>query len=182
MDKVKRIFALFISTASYGFFAFISFFFSFQVNELKEKGNQALNAEKFDEAIAAYTEAIGLDGKNHVLYSNRSAAYAKAGKFAEALEDAEKTIELNPTWAKGYSRKGAAASGLCDYMKAIEAYNEGKLVSYVFIPKGHIKLMNFYDADCFFFCQKINITLNFLVDCCVFFLCKKKSEMPDVLV
>lgn len=70
-----------------------------------------------------------MDGKNHVLYSNRSAAYAKAGKFAEALEDAEQTIKLNPTWAKGYSRKGAAAAGLGDYMKAFEAYNEGKKVT-----------------------------------------------------
>ncbi|KAH8328325.1 hypothetical protein KR067_008031, partial [Drosophila pandora] len=96
-----------------------------QVNELKEKGNQALNAEKFDEAVAAYTEAITLDGQNHVLYSNRSAAYAKAGKFQEALEDAETTIKLNPSWPKGYSRKGAAAAGLQDFMKAFEAYNEG---------------------------------------------------------
>ncbi|XP_016985697.1 stress-induced-phosphoprotein 1 [Drosophila rhopaloa] len=96
-----------------------------KVNELKEKGNQALNAEKFDEAVAAYTEAISLDGQNHVLYSNRSAAFAKAGKFQEALEDAERTIILNPTWPKGYSRKGAAAAGLHDYMKAFEAYNEG---------------------------------------------------------
>ncbi|XP_017003745.2 stress-induced-phosphoprotein 1 [Drosophila takahashii] len=96
-----------------------------KVNELKERGNQALNAEKFDEAVAAYTEAIALDGQNHVLYSNRSAAFAKAGKFQEALEDAEKTVQLNPTWPKGYSRKGAAAAGLHDYMKAFEAYNEG---------------------------------------------------------
>ncbi|KAH8412510.1 hypothetical protein KR009_002731, partial [Drosophila setifemur] len=96
-----------------------------QVNELKEKGNKALSAEKFEEAVAAYTEAISLDGQNHVLYSNRSAAYAKAGKFQEALEDAEKTIQLNPSWAKGYSRKGAAAAGLQDFMKAFEAYNEG---------------------------------------------------------
>ncbi|EDW11236.1 hypothetical protein AWZ03_009066 [Drosophila navojoa] len=96
-----------------------------KVNELKEKGNTALNAEKFDEAIAAYTEAIALDANNHVLYSNRSAAFAKAGKFKEALEDAEKTISLNPTWPKGYSRKGVAAAGLRDYMKALEAYNEG---------------------------------------------------------
>ncbi|XP_052838044.1 stress-induced-phosphoprotein 1 [Drosophila gunungcola] len=96
-----------------------------KVNELKEKGNQALNAEKFDEAVAAYTEAISLDGQNHVLYSNRSAAFAKAGMFQEALEDAEKTIELNPTWPKGYSRKGVAAAGLHDFMKAFGAYNEG---------------------------------------------------------
>ncbi|XP_017075435.1 stress-induced-phosphoprotein 1 [Drosophila eugracilis] len=96
-----------------------------KVNELKEKGNKALNAEKFDEAVSAYTEAISLDGQNHVLYSNRSAAFAKAGKFQEALEDAEKTIELNPTWPKGYSRKGVAAAGLHDYMKAFAAYNEG---------------------------------------------------------
>lgn len=96
------------------------------MNELKEKGNQALNAEKFDEAVAAYTEAITLDGKNHVLYSNRSAAYAKAGKYQEALEDAETTIKLNPSWPKGYSRKGAAAAGLQDFMKAFEAYNEGR--------------------------------------------------------
>lgn len=68
-----------------------------------------------------------MDATNHVLYSNRSAAYAKAGKFAEALEDAEKTVSLNPTWPKGYSRKGAAAAGLGDFMKAFEAYNEGKL-------------------------------------------------------
>jgi len=105
-------------------------FLFLQVNELKERGNQALNAEKFDEAVAAYTEAIALDGQNHVLYSNRSAAFAKAGKFQEALEDAEKTIQLNPTWPKGYSRKGAAAAGLHDYMKAFEAYNEGKSLGY----------------------------------------------------
>jgi stress-induced-phosphoprotein 1 len=47
-----------------------------------------------------YTQAIDIDSSNHVLYSNRSAAYAKAGEYEKALEDAEKTVQLKPDWAK----------------------------------------------------------------------------------
>lgn len=97
-----------------------------QVTQLKEKGNKALTENKFDEAIAAYTEAISFDGKNHVLFSNRSAAYAKAGKYEEALKDANETVQLNPTWPKGYSRKGSALSYLQKYAEAFEAFQEGE--------------------------------------------------------
>lgn len=92
---------------------------------LKEQGNKALAENKFDEAIKLYTEAISYDDKNQILYSNRSAAYAKAGKFEEALADAEKTIELYPTWPKGYSRKGVALAGLQKYADAFQAYSKG---------------------------------------------------------
>lgn len=86
-----------------------------------------MSANNFDGAIAAYSEAISLDDKNHVLYSNRSAAYAKAGRYQEALKDAEKTIELNPSWSKGYSRKGSALAGLQRYQEAFMAYQKGWL-------------------------------------------------------
>jgi tetratricopeptide (TPR) repeat protein len=45
-------------------------------------------------------DAINIDPKNHVLYSNRSAAYASLKKYKEALEDAEKCIDIKPDWAK----------------------------------------------------------------------------------
>lgn len=96
-----------------------------QVAVLKDKGNAALAEQNFDEAIKFYTEAIAIDGSNHVLYSNRSAAYAKAGKYESALDDAEKTVQIKPDWAKGYSRKGAAFSYLGRKDDAIAAYEEG---------------------------------------------------------
>lgn len=95
------------------------------MNALKETGNKALAEDKFDEAVAAYTEAIKLDPKNHVLFSNRSAAHAKAGNYEEALKDAEETIKLNPTWPKGYSRKGSALSYMQKYVEAFEVYQKG---------------------------------------------------------
>ena len=51
-------------------------------------------------AIDRYTQAITLNRNNHVLFSNRSAAYARVGKFSEALEDAKRCHELKPDWPK----------------------------------------------------------------------------------
>lgn len=51
-------------------------------------------------AIDRYTEAITLNRNNHVLFSNRSTAYARVGKFTEALEDAKRCHELKPDWPK----------------------------------------------------------------------------------
>lgn len=98
---------------------------SAQVEELKSKANAAFSAGKCDEAINLYSQAIGLDGNNHVLYSNRSAAFAKANKYEEALKDAEKCIELKPDFGKGYSRKGAALSFLKRFDEAVEVYEAG---------------------------------------------------------
>ncbi|EYU26825.1 hypothetical protein MIMGU_mgv1a003301mg [Erythranthe guttata] len=94
-------------------------------DEAKAKGNAAFSAGNFDDAVAHFTDAIGLAPTNHVLYSNRSAAYASLNKFSEALSDAEKTVELKPDWGKGYSRLGAAHMGLRSYDDAVSSYKRG---------------------------------------------------------
>jgi len=71
-----------------------------QVEQLKRQGNSALQEGNMEEAIRLYSEAIHLDPDNHILYSNRSAAYAKLQEYEKALEDAEKTVKLKPDWAK----------------------------------------------------------------------------------
>ncbi|KAJ8675647.1 hypothetical protein QAD02_011433 [Eretmocerus hayati] len=106
----------------------MSLIIAFQVSDLKDKGNKALAEKKYDEAIKFYSQAIDLDDKNHVLYSNRSAAYAFAGSYQQALEDAEKTVSLKPDWSKGYSRKGSALAYLGKLDESIEAYSQGLML------------------------------------------------------
>ncbi|CAA3012544.1 hsp70-Hsp90 organizing 3-like [Olea europaea subsp. europaea] len=94
-------------------------------DEAKAKGNAAFAAGNFTEAVSHFTEAINLSPTNHVLFSNRSAAYASLYKFTEALSDAQKTVEIKPDWSKGYSRLGVAYMGLHSYNDAVLAYRRG---------------------------------------------------------
>jgi len=94
-------------------------------DEFKALGNKALLAKNFSSAIDHYTSAINIDGSNHVYYSNRSAAYLSKGDANNALEDAEACIGLNPNFAKGYSRKGAALHALKRYNDSIAVYELG---------------------------------------------------------
>ncbi|EGS18914.1 putative heat shock protein [Thermochaetoides thermophila DSM 1495] len=93
--------------------------------ELKALGNKAIAAKNFDEAIDKFTQAIALDPNNHILYSNRSAAYASKKDWEKALSDAIKTTELKPDWPKGWGRKGAALFGKGDLLGAHDAYEQG---------------------------------------------------------
>ncbi|KAI0020780.1 hypothetical protein F4780DRAFT_770559 [Xylariomycetidae sp. FL0641] len=94
-------------------------------DELKTVGNNAMSAKNFDEAIDAFTKAIELAPTNHVLYSNRSAAYASKKEWESALKDAEKVTEIKPDWPRGWGRKGAALHGKGDLSAASDAYSEG---------------------------------------------------------
>ena len=41
------------------------------------------------------------------------------------MQDAEKTTQIKPDWAKGWGRKGAALHGQGDLLGANDAYEEG---------------------------------------------------------
>jgi tetratricopeptide (TPR) repeat protein len=55
-------------------------------------------------------------------YSNREACYSKQGPFPERLKDADKCIEFDPSFAKGYSPKGTIQFFMKEYDKALETY------------------------------------------------------------
>lgn len=53
------------------------------------RGNDLLKAKDLSGALAAYTEAIELDGSDAAFRSNRSAVYMSMKEYEKALVDAE---------------------------------------------------------------------------------------------
>eukprot|EP01035_Chromulina_nebulosa_P017097 gene17097-22610_t len=91
---------------------------------LKDKGNEAYQSGDNESAILFYSQAIGLDPDNHILFSNRSAAYLKGDFKSKALYDAEKCVAISPDWSKGYSRLGAAQQALKRFDEAINSFKK----------------------------------------------------------
>jgi stress-induced-phosphoprotein 1 len=98
---------------------------SWTADELKNLGNASFTHKNYDDAIEHFTGAIEMDPSNHVLFSNRSAAYAMKKQFSKALDDATRCVALGPKFVKGYSRKGFALMKMGNYQAAIDTYTQG---------------------------------------------------------
>ncbi len=72
----------------------------------KTKGIEHFKAGDFPAAIKEFDEGLRRDPTNVAIYSNRSFAYIKLLSPIDALKDATKCIELDPSFVKGWARKG----------------------------------------------------------------------------
>lgn len=96
-----------------------------KAEELKGKGNTEMGQKNYVEAIKLYTEAIKLDSENAVYYANRAAAFSHNGEHERAVDDAKKSIEVDPKYSKALSRMGHAYFSLGKYEEAVKAYEDG---------------------------------------------------------
>ena len=77
-----------------------------EAEKLKAQGNAKMSSKEYDAAIDLYTQAIAKDGTNAVYYSNRAAAYSSKGDHQNAVNDAEKALEVDPSFVRAYHRLG----------------------------------------------------------------------------
>ena len=62
------------------------------VEALKDDGNKDFLAGEFQKAIDKYDEAIKIDGMSHILFGNRSAAFASLKNYQAAFADAAQAV------------------------------------------------------------------------------------------
>ena len=66
----------------------------------KREGDEAFVGKRFAEAEAAYSNSLEHDPSNHLVWANRSAARLRQGRADKALQDAQRSRELNPKYMK----------------------------------------------------------------------------------
>jgi len=94
-----------------------------KAEEARQQGNELFKAGNYPAAIEMYSEAMRRNPKDHVPYSNRAACYQKLMEWQLALKDADRCVEMDPTFVKGWSRKGGIHFFLKEYHRALEAYD-----------------------------------------------------------
>jgi stress-induced-phosphoprotein 1 len=96
-----------------------------KAEEHRLAGNALFEKGDFPGAVKEYTEGLRRDPNSKSLYSNRCAAYLKLMEAPYALKDAEKCIQLDSNFVKGWARKGNCHHLMKEYHKALEAFDKG---------------------------------------------------------
>ncbi|WFD30500.1 protein-serine/threonine phosphatase [Malassezia sp. CBS 17886] len=86
---------------------------------MKDAGNKLFVKGDYTQAKAQYSEAIALDSKSAVLWSNRAACELKLEQHGLAIADASKAIELDVQFTKAYYRRASAHLSILDPKAAL---------------------------------------------------------------
>lgn len=79
---------------------------------LKDEGNNALKEGRYSEASHHYSMALSHLPDNAIILSNRALAYIKLENYGLAIQDATHAIQADPSYPKGYYRRGTAEFAL----------------------------------------------------------------------
>lgn len=86
----------------------------------KKAGDEAFKRGAYQEAVAAWTECLGVDPSlkafNAKLYNNRATAFGKLRRHQEAVDDCGQAIALEPGYVKAFRRRAEslyAMGGAC---------------------------------------------------------------------
>jgi tetratricopeptide (TPR) repeat protein len=89
-----------------------------------QKGVQHFNAGQFDEAVAAYQQAVKLRPDWVFTHSGLALSLLRLKRFAESAEAFKQATKLDPKYVPGYNGLGDAYYGLEKYEESVASYTE----------------------------------------------------------
>lgn len=90
-----------------------------QYETLKDGGNHEFKMKNYERALALYSEAVSINDKGLLAYSNRAMCHIKLGRFYEAISDCDKAISIDSNYTKAYYRRAIANRQLYRFRNAI---------------------------------------------------------------
>jgi len=107
---------------------------------LIKQGYADMMAQKWDEALVAFTAAIKVNPNNTDTYRARASVYELKGDFDSAIADYNTILEVDPNNSRIYFLLGAAYCDKGDYGDAITCYSVALKIdpsfSYVYQDRG----------------------------------------------
>lgn len=95
------------------------------MSSLFDEGNSLFVDEDYEGAAGCYTKAIEGGFSDPEVFVKRAAAFLKLDRFAEALQDSNKAIELDGANEAAFLRKGMACFSLEEFETAHTAFKKG---------------------------------------------------------
>ncbi|CAG2216449.1 SGT1 [Mytilus edulis] len=95
------------------------------------KGNEEFVNENYEKALELYTEALKTDDEDmrDDYYAARAQVLLKLERYSEALEDTNKSTEINPKNSKAYYRRGIALFHLERFEDALKVFTAGHVLN-----------------------------------------------------
>jgi Flp pilus assembly protein TadD len=87
-------------------------------------GKQWLDQQRYDEAIAAYRQAVRLEPQNALAHYGLGVAYSRKGENEQAIAAYREAIRLQPEHADAHYGLGVASGHLSQNEQAVTAYRE----------------------------------------------------------
>ncbi|KAF7988139.1 hypothetical protein HCN44_007633 [Aphidius gifuensis] len=89
-----------------------------RINKMKEMANSLYKKGNFEDALTYYTKIIAECSNDASHYANRAACLMMTKNYKEALVDAKKSVDINPTFITGHVRVAKCLMILGKFMEA----------------------------------------------------------------
>ncbi|MCU7492926.1 MAG: tetratricopeptide repeat protein [Ignavibacteria bacterium] len=100
-----------------------------QAIEFYNKGNELQKANKFDEAVKSYDQALAIDPKDYKSYYQKGIALSRQDKNDDAIKAFNQALAVNDSLAPAYIALGGIMTSKKDYEGALKNYEKALTVT-----------------------------------------------------